>query len=85
MLNNPIALAVLGGVLFCAGCGKPNYYPHPESTCIEARKVREQMKTVSGGDRALLEAKAQGLEDACRQGMHEQADKQSRNKAPLFP
>jgi len=62
--------------LACSGCGKSAYYPQPAAACVEAQKVREQMKTVSGDDRALMEAKAKGLEEACRDGMRQKTEQQ---------
>jgi|GEM_PF-2572654 hypothetical protein len=54
---------------FLAGCGKPAFYPPYVSECVQAQKTREQAKTLSGQDKALLEAKADALEETCRDAM----------------
>jgi hypothetical protein len=69
---------------FLAACGKPAFYSPGVSECVKAQKTREQAKTLTGQDRALLEAKAQALEESCRAAMlqKQEADAKSLRSSP---
>ena len=70
--------------LFLAACGKPAFYPPYVSECVKAQKTREQARTLTGQDRALLEAKAQALDESCRAAMlqKQEADAKSLRPSP---
>jgi hypothetical protein len=73
-----VVLSVVAAGLFLAGCGKSAYYPGYVSPCVEAKQVREQAERAQGDQKAMLDVKAQGLEEACRSGMNDRRDKQQR-------
>lgn len=71
-------------IILPIGCGKPAFYPPYVSECVQAQKTREQAKTLSGQDKALLEAKAQALEETCRDAMHRYQESQdSKHRLPV--
>jgi hypothetical protein len=73
-----VVLSAAPVALILAGCGKSAYYPQYVSPCVEAKQVREQAGRAQGDEKAMLEVKAQGLEEACRSGMNDRQDKQRR-------
>ena len=64
------------------GCGKSAYYPGYVSPCVEARQVREQVRQAQGDEKAMLEVKAQGLEEACRNSMRNKQENDKLNRKP---
>jgi hypothetical protein len=71
--------------LSVSGCGKSVYYPQSVGACVDAQNAREQMKTATGEERALLEAKVQGLEEACKNSMRQKADDDKAHRRPPLP
>lgn len=65
----PMVLSIAFLAALQIGCGKPAYYPGYVSPCVEAKQVREKAMQAQGDERAMLEVKAQGLEEACRSSM----------------
>ncbi len=84
-MRNGIIGAAIAAALVTAGCGKSAYYPQSVGACVEARKAREQMNATTGEDRALLEAKVQGLEEACKNSMQQKAEDDRNHRRPPLP
>ena len=78
--SSKVALAAALLAALPAGCTKSAYYPGYVSPCVEAKQAREQARQAQGDAKAMLEVKAQGLEEACRSSMNnkQQNDKNTR-------
>ncbi len=81
IFRNAALVMVLLTVLY-SGCGKSAYYPGYVSPCVEAKKVREEAQRAHGDEKAMLEVKALGLEEACRNGMRDKQENDKRNLKP---
>ena len=81
MFRNATQLLAIAAVLQ-VGCGKSALYPGYVSPCVEAKQVREQARNAQGDERAMLEVKAQGLEEACRSGMRNKQENDKLNRKP---
>jgi hypothetical protein len=67
-----------------SGCGKSAYYPGYVGPCVEAKQAREKAQRAQGDEKAMLEVKAQGLEEACRNGMRDKNEQDKRNRKPAI-
>jgi hypothetical protein len=68
--------------VICAGCGRSAFYPGYVSPCVEAKQAREKARQAQGDEKAMLEVKAQGLEEACRNSMGDKEKQDKLNRKP---
>jgi hypothetical protein len=77
-----VVLSVALAAVVQIGCTKSAYYPGYVSPCVEAKQVREQARQAQGDEKAMLEVKAQGLEEACRSSMNNKHESDKINRKP---